>query len=164
MHGDDVKALREIVLEAVKPVADSVVGLTNKVEDFRVSTAANLAQIQADVKHVRGSHRDLVGQVSDLRDDHANCVPRLQWPLIEAHLRREEDTAVQRLAQPTTKKSDSDLRILLPKQSLRVIPWFIVALLLGAAMVGAAIFGKNSGVEEATNHFTNAPKPAAAQE
>ena len=138
------ESIQQALSAIVKPLSDSVGGLNTKFDDHRVQTAERLARIQADLTHVRAGHTELQGQVVKIREDHADCVARTNWPLVEKLIQRDENTANFRMSQPTTKKSDPAISIPISKATMRWIPWLIVSALLGAAVVGGVIVGRES--------------------
>jgi hypothetical protein len=152
--------------EALEPVTTSVREMSGKFEKFQLTTTSQLAEIRTDMKHLRRGHADLAGSVERIRDDHAECIARTNWPLIEAHLKREDDSQVvetmkSAMSRPTDKQSNGNIKVSIPRAAVKYVPWLIVAALLGAALVGGLIFGKASGreegVQEATQYFTRMP-------
>lgn len=164
MTSDDI---REALRDALQPVNASVRELSGKFEKFQLSTTEKLAEIRTDMKHLRHGHDTLADSVEGIRQDHAECVARTNWPLVESLLRRDEDTQsvkLQAADRPTDKQSNGQLRFSLPKGAAKWLGWLIAAALLGAALAGAAILGRDSGlqegVQEATRYFTSNPPQA----
>lgn len=160
--------IRTALKDALEPVASSVKEMSGKFEKFQLTTTSQLAEIRTDMKHLRRGHTDLAASVEKVREDHAECVARTNWPLVESLIRRDEDTQTVKLQaaeRPTDKQSNGQLRFSLPKGAAKWLGWLIAAALLGAALAGAAILGRDSGlqegVQEATKYFTsNPPQPA----
>ena len=139
---ESFESIQQALRAIVQPLDESVRGLGSKFDDHRVQTAERLAGIQADLKHIRTGHADLQSQVKEIRDDQAECVARTNWPLVANLIQRDENTAAFRSAQPTTKKSDPSISIPISKATMRWIPWLIVSALLGAAVVGGVLVGR----------------------
>jgi hypothetical protein len=151
--------ISRVISNALGPVTSSVDRMASSLVDFKLTTTQHLTEIRSDLRHVCEGHSELVGDVKQLRE---------QWPLVESHMKREEDTQTFKLQQASTsKKSDPNIaRISVPRAALKYVPWIVMAALAGAALVGGMIAGKQEGVAEgvqaATKYFTEMPAKAAA--
>src|SRR5512136_712042 len=88
--------IREAIQRALAPLDVSIKTLSNAFNGFVVDTKTALTEIRTDMKHMRREYADQKNDVKELREG---------WPLIEAHMRREEDTGVHRL--PTIRSNSS---------------------------------------------------------
>lgn len=145
--------MREALKAAVEPISTSLKELNGRFDAFQITTVRQLTEIHSDLRHLCGEHSKLEEEVDTIRGE---------WPIIAAHVRREDEaTASARMLQPTDKRSDSGLKVIVPKATMRWIPWIIVSILLGAALAGAAIIGREKGAADAVHYFTAPPAAAA---
>ncbi len=142
--------IRQVLKEALEPVNSSMRELSGNFNEFQVSTASALSEIHTDMKHVRREYGGLNKDVKELREG---------WPLIAAHMKREEDTASLRLVAGAARSSggittsNGSARFSLPKGMLRWIPWIIMAALLGAALVGGLVLQGGSNMDKAAKRI-----------
>jgi len=139
--------IRRVLQDAVKPINESVKELSGAFGQFQIKTVKQLAEIRSDVKHVCQEYGDLNKDVKDLRE---------QWPLIESHMEREENTASIKLAQATSKKSDpstprpSDAAHLgvLSTWSIRLAPLILAAAI---GLIGLGFYFASGSTDEAVD-------------
>jgi hypothetical protein len=137
-----LESIQEVLTAIVRPLSESVGGLNTKFDDHRLKTAERLADIQATIKQIRLGYQEQKKEIVQIREGHAECVARANWPLVDRLIKQETDTAAIRLSQQTTKRSDPCINIPLTKSAARWIPYLIISALLGAAFVGAALIGR----------------------
>jgi hypothetical protein len=133
--------ISRVISNALGPVTSSVDRMASSLVDFKLTTTQHLTEIRSDLRHVCEGHSELVGDVKQLRE---------QWPLVESHMKREEDTQTFKLQQATTKKSDpAGLSIRFPKGSsfAKLAP-----LILAAAMglIGLGFYLASGNAADAT--------------
>lgn len=149
----DTEALKQII----NPLKTSIDDLGSQLRSHQLQMAGEVATIRSDVSHVKGTLGEIRLEVKEVRDDHAECIARANWPLVERHMRVEDDTKSFKLSQPPSKKSDPEIAFTVPKTAARWIPYLIISALLGAALVGALLLGRDNGTQDAVKYFTTMP-------
>jgi hypothetical protein len=144
MTTDDI---RQALKDALEPVTSSVKEMSGSFGKFQIETAVHLTEIRKDLKHVCDGHADLVTDVKELREN---------WPLVESHIEREENTASIKMAQAISKKSDpatprpvDGVRLsTLSTWSIRLAPLILAAAI---GLIGLGFYFASGSADEAVD-------------